>query len=66
MEPENAGAYLNLGLLLRTAGRQGEGDTQLTKAIQLDPTVASRIDPPIGTPASTSTTTAPAGTKAKK
>jgi tetratricopeptide (TPR) repeat protein len=35
--PKDASAWLNLGLLLRAAGRQQEGDLDVQKAIKLNP-----------------------------
>lgn len=41
--PNNVGAHLNLGLLLQQLGRKAEGDAEIARAIELDPSVASRL-----------------------
>ena len=43
LAPENAGAHLNLGLLLQQLGREDRAQTALSTAVQLDPTLASRV-----------------------
>jgi tetratricopeptide (TPR) repeat protein len=48
VDAKAATAYLNLGFLLKMEGKTMEGDAALARAIQLDPTLASRI--PTGTP----------------
>jgi tetratricopeptide (TPR) repeat protein len=57
----NANAHLNLGFLLREMGRQAEGDAELIQAIQLDPSLASRIpaDQPVSVATTTTTSTKP-------
>ena len=43
VQPSYAIAHLNLGFLLRSEGRNTEGNAELLKATQLDPKLASRI-----------------------
>ena len=43
VQPDDAIAHLNLGFLLRSEGRNTEGNAELLKATQLDPKLASRI-----------------------
>jgi tetratricopeptide (TPR) repeat protein len=43
VQPDYAIAHLNLGFLLRSEGRNTEGNAELLKATQLDPKLASRI-----------------------
>ena len=43
VQPGYASAHLNLGFLLRSEGRNVEGNAELLKATQLDPKLASRI-----------------------
>ena len=45
LQPSDAAAHLNLGFLLLAENRTPEGDTELNTAVQLDPTLASRIPP---------------------
>jgi Flp pilus assembly protein TadD len=45
LAPENAGAHLNLGLLLQQLGRGAEADQELNLAVQLDPSLVSRLSP---------------------
>jgi Flp pilus assembly protein TadD len=47
LQPNDAGAHLNLGFLLRSMHRLTEGNTELSTAVQLDPSLASRIPPGI-------------------
>jgi tetratricopeptide (TPR) repeat protein len=42
-DPKSAPAFLNLGLLLDTLGQVAAGKAALKTAVQLDPTLASRI-----------------------
>lgn len=49
VDPKHADAHLNLGFLLREIGQNAEGDAELAKATELDPSLASRI-PPSPTP----------------
>ena len=42
-DPKSAPAFLNLGLLLNSMKKTAEGKVMLTKAIKLDPSLASRI-----------------------
>jgi tetratricopeptide (TPR) repeat protein len=57
LQPRDAAAHLNLGFLLRSENRIAEGNAELTTAVSLDPTLASRI------PAGTLATPAPATPK---
>jgi tetratricopeptide (TPR) repeat protein len=43
INPDNAAAHLNLGFLLVDTGKRKEGKTELAKAVELDPTLESRI-----------------------
>lgn len=43
VEPDNAGAHLNLGFLLHDLGHDDEAQLEFAKAIELDPKLASRI-----------------------
>jgi tetratricopeptide (TPR) repeat protein len=56
LTPQNAGANLNLGLLLLQTGLTDEGGRFVATAIQLDPSLASRI-PTTAQPSSSATTT---------
>jgi tetratricopeptide (TPR) repeat protein len=46
-DPNNAAAHYNLGILLRVQGKTAEGDAEIARAIQLDPTLPQ---PPAPTP----------------
>lgn len=43
VQPENASAHLNLGFLLIEQGEDDEGQQELDEAVELDPSLASRI-----------------------
>lgn len=43
VNPEHAGAHLNLGFLLIDAGKREKGQAELELAVQLDPSLESRI-----------------------
>lgn len=43
LEPGNASAHLNLGFLLLSKDQQGAGEAELDKAVELDPSLASRV-----------------------
>jgi Tfp pilus assembly protein PilF len=43
VSPEDATAYLNLGFVLHTLGRDGDARTAFAAAVRIDPTLASRI-----------------------
>ena len=45
LQPNDATAHLNLGFLLRSEKRIPEGNAELSTAVSLDPTLASRIPP---------------------
>jgi Flp pilus assembly protein TadD len=45
LRPGDAGAHLNLGLLLREEGRQDEGDAEVATALELNPEF---VDPAAG------------------
>jgi tetratricopeptide (TPR) repeat protein len=45
LQPNDAAAHLNLGFLLRSEGKITEGVMELNTAVQLDPSLASRIPP---------------------
>jgi tetratricopeptide (TPR) repeat protein len=47
IEPTNAAAHYNLGILLRIQGKTAQGDAEIARAIQLDPTLPQ---PPAPTP----------------
>jgi tetratricopeptide (TPR) repeat protein len=49
IEPSNAAAHYNLGILLRVQGKTAEGDTEIARAIQLDPKLPQPA-PPTATP----------------
>ena len=42
IEPTNAAAHFNLGILLRLTGKTAEGDAEIARGIQLDP----KLTPP--------------------
>ena len=37
VEPNNAAAHYNLGILLRIQGKTADGDSEIARALQLDP-----------------------------
>ena len=39
----DARAHLNLGFLLVESGKREEGETELSRAVELDPSLASRM-----------------------
>jgi tetratricopeptide (TPR) repeat protein len=41
VQPDNASAHLNLGFALREVGQDEEGDAEIERAIELDPTLAA-------------------------
>jgi tetratricopeptide (TPR) repeat protein len=43
LQPDYAAAHLNLGFLLKANGKAPEGEKELKKAVELDPTLSSRI-----------------------
>jgi Tfp pilus assembly protein PilF len=43
LQPENASAHLNLGFLLIDQGEQDEGQAELDQAVELDPSLGSRL-----------------------
>jgi Tfp pilus assembly protein PilF len=43
LQPDNASAHLNLGFLLIEQGEEEDGQSELDDAVQLDPSLASRI-----------------------
>ena len=49
VQPNNAGAHLNLGFLLIQEGNKAEGQAELQRAVKLDASLASRV-PPSPTP----------------
>ena len=51
IDPNNAAAHYNLGLLLRITGQVAEGDAAIARARQLDPSLAA--PGPVPTPAPT-------------
>ena len=53
LDPANASAHLNLGFLLKSLGRAEEGDGELQRAVELDPTLAARVSPPQPSPSPT-------------
>jgi tetratricopeptide (TPR) repeat protein len=57
INPNDANVHLNLGLLLRDMGRQADSDTHLKRAVELDPTLASRAQPATTTTTTVATTT---------
>ena len=56
IEPNNAAAHYNLGLLLRITGQVAEGEAEIARARQLDPSLSA--PGPLPTPAATPTPTA--------
>ena len=50
LDPANASAHLNLGFLLISLGNTDEGNAELQKAVELDPTLAARVAPPQPSP----------------
>lgn len=56
INPEDANVHFNLGLLLRETGQEAEGNAEVGKALELDPSLASRLP----------TSTAPPPTTAKR
>jgi tetratricopeptide (TPR) repeat protein len=53
-DPNNAAAHYNLGLLLRASGRAADGDAEIARGIQLDPSVGPPPTPePTPTPSPT-------------
>ena len=55
--PAQAAAHLNLGYALRADGRLNAGNDAIQRAVELDPSLASKVPPE----ADASTTTAPVG-----
>ncbi len=53
IDPKNGAAHLNLGFLLEETGREAEGEAQLQRAVELDPSFASRIPKPTPSPNTT-------------
>jgi tetratricopeptide (TPR) repeat protein len=45
LQPTNSSVHLNLGFLLIQEGLKSEGQAELTKAVQLDPSLISRLPP---------------------
>lgn len=45
VEPTNAAAHYNLGILLRIQGKNAEGDSEIARAIQLDPKLPQPATP---------------------
>jgi tetratricopeptide (TPR) repeat protein len=45
VQPDNAGAHLNLGLLLRSIGQTADGDAEIQRAVELDPTLVPPASP---------------------
>ncbi len=64
VDPQNASAHLNLGLLLRDSGDTAGANIELATAVQLDPTLQSRIgeSPTPAAPQPTRKTTTPSPT----
>ena len=60
VNPNDADAHLNLGFVLKSTGKTSEGDAELSRAVQIDPALQSRITPPqptaAGTPSAPTTT----------
>jgi tetratricopeptide (TPR) repeat protein len=48
LQPDYAFAHLNLGLALRKTGQGGEGDAEVAKGLQLDPTLAQKVPAAVG------------------
>jgi tetratricopeptide (TPR) repeat protein len=55
--PNDPGNHLNLGFLLRSQGRNDEGDAEIARAVALNPGLGQAPAQPITTPAPTTTTT---------
>ncbi len=60
LEPNNAAAHYNLGLLLRVSGQVAEGEAAIAKARQLDPSLGA--PGPAPTPATAAPTVRPSPT----
>jgi len=43
LQPSYAAAHLNLGFLLKEGGKEAEGQKELDKAVELDPSLSGRI-----------------------
>ena len=50
LDPNNAAAHYNLGLLLRISGSVAEGDAEVAKGRQLDPSLAAPGPVPTAAP----------------
>lgn len=61
VEPNNAAAHYNLGLLLRVIGQVAEGEAEIQKARQLDPSLTAPGPAPI--PATAAPTPRPSPTR---
>jgi superkiller protein 3 len=44
LQPDNAGAHLNLGFVLRGLGRGDEADREFDRAVALDPSLRERVE----------------------
>ncbi|MGH2729503.1 MAG: hypothetical protein ACRDJI_02720, partial [Actinomycetota bacterium] len=52
LEPQNAGAHLNLGYLLRETGSRKEGNDEIELAVEIDPTLTGSSPSPTPGPES--------------
>ena len=57
VNPNDAAGHLNLGFALLETGQTAEGNAELARAVQLDPSLQSRVTPPQPTAAATATAT---------
>jgi tetratricopeptide (TPR) repeat protein len=44
LQPDNAGAHLNLGFALRSVGRRSDASKEFDKAIAINPSLRSRVE----------------------
>jgi tetratricopeptide (TPR) repeat protein len=53
LDAKNAAAHLNLGFVLKSAGRNAEATAEFAKAVALDPQLSSRLPSPAPAPSPT-------------
>lgn len=59
INPNNAAGHLNLGFLLKSMGQEDEGQTEIDKAVQLDPSLGGNGGASPSTEPPSTTSTAP-------